>query len=99
MTEPHIVCTHPLNTPCPAGVVEPTPPGTAEPLLSEHLALSVTYGGQPLLSGPLPTLAALARMAANGEVFPPIEYRDPYDPAHPDDPRPIRRVRIILQEA
>lgn len=64
--------------------------------VAHEAELSITWRGQPLLLQSLDLIPSLARIA-DGEVFV-FLYRDPYDPDNPNELRPLKRARLVLDE-
>lgn len=59
-----------------------------------HLSVKIQAG--EILAGPLSMFAVLARCGRG--VLLPFTYRDPVDPEAPDEPRPLRRARLLVQD-
>lgn len=58
--------------------------------------LSVTVPAGEILAGSLTWFAIHARCGHG--VLLPFTYRDPFDPEAPDEPRPLRRARLLVQD-
>lgn len=70
-----------------------TLPAGIEPI-GEDVRIIVTSAAGPLLDQTLIESALAAR--ADFGMLPAFLYRDPIDPDNPDEPRPLRRARLVL---
>lgn len=63
---------------------------------ASYATVKVECNGHVLLAGTLEHYAVRGR-AGEGEVLA-FVYRDPFDPEAPDEPRPVRRARLVVEE-
>lgn len=61
---------------------------------ASYVRLALTQDGMTFLDGTLQFLALQARAGGSW----PFLYRDPFDPENPDEPRPVRRARLVIEE-